>query len=342
MTVASLIDYHRTVIAPDVRPRTLLEYAHSAEHIRKVLGADTPLGKVSLADAGRLKTYLTDTRGAKQGTVTKVVTHLKAMLAVAVRDGLLARNPLVKVKLRQAEPKEARIFSPEEVRRMAAAAPSPWWRMFVKLAFATGLRESELLTLRWQDIDTEAGEVLVRAKQAGTFIAHGREHPLLDWSAKSRSSYRSVPVAADVLAMLDEYRQQSDGSPYLFLSLERLRRIGRSMAAGKWRADTKLANNLIRDFHKVQRAAGLDEPLGTVHDLRKSFGTHTASVVPMPTLQTWMGHASIATTAKFYCRVRESDADKLRQSMADDQPLAPEPSTPKTVTDDAPALRLAV
>jgi integrase len=93
------------------------------------------------------------------------------------------------------------------------------------------------------------------------------------------------------------------------------------MAAGKWRADTKLVNNLIRDFHKVQRAAGLDEPLGTVHDLRKSFGTHTASVVPLPVLREWMGHSSVSTTAKFYCRVRESAANKLRQSMTSDEPV---------------------
>jgi len=86
------------------------------------------------------------------------------------------------------------------------------------------------------------------------------------------------------------------------------------------RADTKLVNNLIRDFHKVQRAAGLDEPLGTVHDLRKSFCTFAAPLVPMHVLQKWAGHASIATTAKFYCRVRQSDAERLRQSMTSDEP----------------------
>ncbi len=68
--------------------------------------------------------------------------------------------------------------------------------------------------------------------------------------------------------MLEAYR--TDTSPYVFLSLERLRRIGRSMAAGKWRADSRLVNNTLRAFQAIHEAAKLPEPAGTLHDARKT------------------------------------------------------------------------
>ena len=111
------------------------------------------------------------------------------------------------------------------------------------------------------------------------------------------------------MAMVNAYRDCSDGSPYLFLSLNRLKRIGAKTADGSWKVDAKLVNNLLRDFHHIHRAAGLGDPVGTIHDLRKSYGTHMASKIPMHTLQAFMGHANISTTAKFYCRVTKEDED---------------------------------
>ncbi len=92
------------------------------------------------------------------------------------------------------------------------------------------------------------------------------------------------------------------------------------MASGKWKADAKLVNNLLRDFHRVHALAGLTEPVGTIHDLRKSYGTYMASRIPMHVLQEYMGHSNIATTARFYCRVQKQDADTARRAMRDEQP----------------------
>ncbi len=122
------------------------------------------------------------------------------------------------------------------------------------------------------------------------------------------------------MAALEQYRAHSDGSAYLFLSLIRLRRIGAKVAAGKWKADAKLCNNLLRGFRKVHDLAKLPEPVGTIHDLRKSYGTYMASRMPMHVLQVYMGHANITTTAKYYCRVQEQDADAARKAMRDEQP----------------------
>jgi len=320
MTVEDLIAYHLEVIQGEVGPRTALGYQHSAAHIKHAIGADRMIDKLSRADAGRLKTYLKTERKLRQATVDKVVNHLRAMLNVAVRDGKLARNPLLDMKTKGSPAKRARIYTLAEVRSMIDAAPSDWWRVYLRLAFSSGLREGELLNLKWEDIDGEAMEIRVQAKDGGTITHGGQSYPLLQWSAKSLTSYRTVPIPDDAVAMVNAYRDCSDGSPYLFLSLNRLKRIGAKTAGGSWKVDAKLVNNLLRDFHHIHRAAGLGDPVGTIHDLRKSYGTHMASKIPMHTLQAFMGHANISTTAKFYCRVTKEDEDKARAAMRDDKP----------------------
>ena len=77
---------------------------------------------------------------------------------------------------------------------------------------------------------------------------------------------------------------------------------------------TELGKNFGVAFHNVW----VPEPAGTIHDARKTFCTLTAAVVPMATLRRWAGHSKIETTAIYYCREREADADRLRDAMRDD------------------------
>ena len=59
----------------------------------------------------------------------------------------------------------------------------------------------------------------------------------------------------------------------------------------------------------LQDRAGLDEPPGCIHDLRKSFGARMSQHVTMADLQKLMGHASITTTATYYVAVPKDLAE---------------------------------
>ncbi len=92
------------------------------------------------------------------------------------------------------------------------------------------------------------------------------------------------------------------------------------MAEDDWSANTPWVNNVLRDFRAIHKAAKLADPVGTVHDLRKSYCTAMAAAVPMHVLQKWAGHSNVATTAAFYCRVQEHDAKLARDAMRDETP----------------------
>ncbi len=79
-------------------------------------------------------------------------------------------------------------------------------------------------------------------------------------------------------------------------------------------------NNLRRDFLAIQAAAQLKRQ-GTIHDLRKSFGTHMANHVPLHELRRLMGHASITTTADYYLDVGDDVAAKVRAAFGNSRRL---------------------
>ena len=122
--------------------------------------------------------------------------------------------------------------------------------------------------------------------------------------------------------MLLRLQRESDGSPYIFLSVKRLLAIDAKAKAEKLRANFDLINNFTREFGAIQDAAksilGLDNwSHGCFHDLRKTFATRVAANgVPMHELQAHLGHSSITTTAEFYTDVEKSAADRLRAVFA--------------------------
>lgn len=141
-------------------------------------------------------------------------------------------------------------------------------------AAMSGLRQGELLALRWQDVDWASGRIRVRR----SFVRGEFGTP------KSRRSSRSVPLADRVAAALEalyqrsNYRAESDlvfGHPQLGKPLDR--------------------SKLLKRFKSTARRAALREV--RFHDLRHTFGTRMAAAgVPMRTLQEWMGHRDFKTT----------------------------------------------
>ncbi len=141
-------------------------------------------------------------------------------------------------------------------------------------AAMTGLRQGELLALRWRDIDWVSLRVRVRRN----FVRGEYGSP------KSRRGTRSVPLAERVAAELDRHFQRS---PYqqdddlVFCHPETGKPYDRS--------------RLLKRFKAALRAA---EVRGIrFHDLRHLFGTRMAAAgVPMRTLQEWLGHRDLKTT----------------------------------------------
>jgi integrase len=138
----------------------------------------------------------------------------------------------------------------------------------------TGLRQGELLALRWRDVDWAARRLRVRqAFVRGEF-----------GSPKSRRGIRSVPLADRVAGTLERLWQLSDwqdDDDLVFAHPATGRPVDRS--------------KILKRFKAALRTAEVREV--RFHDLRHTFGVRCANAgVPMRTLMKWMGHRDFKTT----------------------------------------------
>jgi integrase len=177
---------------------------------------------------------------------------------------------------------EIRFLTTVEVDALASAAVAgdhqALDRVLYLTAAMTGLRQGELIALRWQDVDRAAQRVRVR-----------RNHVLGEFDTpKSRRSTRSVPMSRRVTRELDQWKKETSwaGPADLVFAEPALGEVLRRGA-------------LMRRYRRALKAAKL-EPTHRFHDLRHTFGTAMAAAgVPMRTLQEWMGHRDMATTQRY-------------------------------------------
>jgi integrase len=141
-------------------------------------------------------------------------------------------------------------------------------------AATTGMRQGELLALRWMDVDWMARRVRVRRN----YVRGEYGTP------KSKRSSRAVPLADRVAGQLDQLHQASRhraDDDLVFAHPHTGKPIDRS--------------RLLKRFKAALRSAGVREV--RFHDLRHTFGTRMAAQgVPMRALQEMMGHRDFATT----------------------------------------------
>ena len=208
---------------------------------------------------------------------------LNALYRFSIRRRWATTNPVAEVDLPPVEASsDIRYLEPAEVEAVARhALRGPYEhvdRALYVTAAMTGLRQGELVALRWRDVDWTASRIRVR-----------QNHVLGEFGTpKSRRSTRSVPMAPQVGAALDALSTvtRSPGDDDLVFADPLT-----GGALGK--------PQILRRFRAALAAAGLEES-HRFHDLRHTFGTRMAAAgVAMRTLQEWMGHRDIQTTQRY-------------------------------------------
>ena len=261
------------------KPTTVADYGYMLRrHFVPFFGTRS----LEQIDAPNVARYLVAKK--REGLATKTITNhlvfMHGLFGFAVRRGGSAANPVDGIDRPRASGSDPdiRYLTLAEVETVLRSVPDGRFagtdRAMYLIAAMTGLRQGELLGLRWSDVDWRAGRLRVRR----TFT-RGR------WgSPKSRRSSRSVPMTDRVAGALERRFQASAyqaDEDLVFCNPQ----TGRPLDASRMRKRFKKA---------LERAAV--RPV-RFHDLRHTFGTHCAAAgVPLRTLQEWMGHRDAKTT----------------------------------------------
>src|SRR5215212_2885320 len=144
-----------------VRPTTFERYEQIVRlHIRPVLGK-VKLKNLTPAHVRGLYRQKLDA-GLSPRSVQYVHVTLHKALKQAIADGLIPRNATEAVKPPQVRREEMRPLTAEQVKVLFEVAKSDRLETLYILAVTTGLRQGELLGLKWDDIDLEVGTLQVR------------------------------------------------------------------------------------------------------------------------------------------------------------------------------------
>jgi integrase len=229
-----------------------------------------------------MRAMTADGVGAK--SIRNYVGTLSAIYRYAMhpRRRWASTNPCEMVDLPALpESTEIRYLTMPQVQALAnAAVPGEHQQLDRALyltAAMTGLRQGELIALRWQDIALHDRRVrVVRNHVLGQFD-----------TPKSRRSARSVPLSSHLAQELRRWQQATRwNDPDALVFAE--------PASG----DVLRRGALMRRYRRALKSANIDPH--RFHDLRHTFGTAMAAAgVPMRTLQEWMGHRDIATTQRY-------------------------------------------
>ena len=234
-----------------------------------------------------------DGKGALSSrTVLHIHRVLFQALKHAVKQGLLIRNVCELVDPPRAKKPKMRTLTPEEVAVLLDAAGPTVYHPIIYAAVNTGLRQAELLGLRWRDVDLD----------------------LLSLSV-SQTLYKRCGICLFKEPKSEHSRRRLDLSPRLALFLRQYRslREAERLLLGKPLSEYDLVfsnidatpmdpGTLTHNFARITERAGL--PRVRFHDLRHTFaslmllgGVHPKVVSEM------LGHSSVAFTLDVYSHV---------------------------------------
>ena len=216
------------------------------------------------------------------GTKTKIRNIMSAVFNHAKRHGMVVINPIQGVRCSSKRLKEPDILAPDEFRALLPELPHRE-RVMVLLAGTTGLRRSELIALRWQDVDLEALQISVNKSCVRGQMGQ----------TKTLASARPVPIHTIVGDALREWQQSSlYNSPEDFL-FPSLRNNG---SIPVW--PDMILQKIIRPA--LDRAGIRGKRVGW-HTFRHSLATNLRSLgVDVKVAQELLGHANSRITLDIY------------------------------------------
>lgn len=217
---------------------------------------------------------------------------LKQALKYAVRQGYLGRNPCDLVDPPSPKGKPMRTLTQSEVTDLLIAASTNLHYPTIYTAVSTGLRQAELLGLRWRDVDLASRTMSVNR------VLYKRRGVCQFNEPKTDHSRRRVSMTAKLAEFMAEYR----------LERERLyHEGGRTITLD----DLVFANHegkpvdpgvLTHNFARIAKRAGLENV--RFHDLRHTFASlMLLRGVPAKVISEALGHASVAFTLQTYSHI---------------------------------------
>ena len=280
LTIHDLIERYLADLT--VKPRTIVRYRNHTQPLRDYFGNGRDVAGITAGDADRWLRWLRQ-QEKKIGTgrfavnyIFKIVQTSRQAFAAAVKDNLLAANPLANLRVPEQVSVDRDFEISLEMTERILNAANPKYRLIVALARYAGLRiPSELIGLRWSEV----------AWSENRFIVHS---PKTEHCGKFS---RIVPIFRELLPYLLDARELApDDDDRIF-------------------PDIHENSNLRTETLRVLKRSGVGEIPRFFQNCRSSRQTELEAEFPLHVVCSWLGNSE-RTARKHYLKTRECHFEK--------------------------------
>lgn len=270
----------------DVKEQTRETWRAVILNLKAHFGAERDIATITEGEADGFKLYLIEQKLAAT-TVHKRLQHVRQFFKSAKRHKLIAENPFGEVSAVASIDESRRCFVERDDIDRVLEVCDPTWRTIVTLSRFGGLRcPSEVLSLRWQDVDFARGRMVVQSPKT-------EHHP--------GGASRVVPIFAELRPFLDDaFELAADGAEYVVAGNYR----EAAMTPKGW-----ACCNLRTQFERLLTRAGVRSWPKPFQNMRASRETELAALFPIQVVTAWLGNTP-KIAMKHYLRITEGDFTK--------------------------------
>jgi integrase len=270
---------------PNLRASTWEVYeGHTRKHFPEFASI-----KMNRITAPMIEKFIMERQAARMpiNTIRKIIVSLNQIFKYAARHGYIHQNPMLLAE-RPREPqdhesqsiKNIRVLNPSEISTFLAAEKNQKYRTMFMLAIMSGLRQGELIGLKWSDVDWRASQITVER----TFNNQAWYQP------KTKGSRRRIDLGP---AMLRELKMWRLACPSNELDL-----VFPNEAGGPINHN----NLVVRHFRPSMKSAGIEKIRW--HDLRHTYASLLVEQGEnIKYIQSQLGHSSPTVTLNVYAHL---------------------------------------
>lgn len=303
-----------------VRPNTLREYTHIYnKNISPFIG-NRNINSLVKSDIQRIITSA-HTNGYGYERQNKIKVILSDLMARALEDNLISKNPVLGAKVIDKKESKAKSLTLEEQNVFFEYCKNTFYDNMFNVAVNTGMRPGELFALTESDIDFENGFIDVNKTLVyQKYLTDNRKTFHLE-EPKTKQSYRKVPINSVCKIYLERQIQQK-----AIVSRKRPKEQNDFLFTTKY--NTPINSVIYSDaIHAVIREINLLRPN---NDLFKNFSGHTfrhtfatrcfEHEIDPKVVQSYLGHASVKMTLDLYTHVTKEKSFNDIEKLVDNTP----------------------